>query len=94
MMKPKLPIQCPSCAETLNVSQLSCNHCGTAVAGNFVLPVSLKLTEDEQQFMLEFFLCSGSLKELAVRMGNSYPTVRNRLDDIIAKITKFNADNK
>jgi len=93
-MKPKLPVNCPSCAEGLNVSQLSCGHCGTSVSGNFSLPVLLKLTEEEQQFMLDFFLCSGSLKELAVKMGNSYPTVRNRLDDIIAKITAMNEANK
>jgi hypothetical protein len=94
MMKPKLPIHCPSCAETLNVSQLSCTHCGTAVAGNFTLPILLRLSEEEQQFMLDFFLCSGSLKELAVRMGNSYPTVRNRLDDIIGKISAMSEANK
>lgn len=90
----KLPVHCPSCSETLSVSQLSCAHCGTSVTGNYALPVLLRLSEEERQFMLDFFLCSGSLKELAVRMGNSYPTVRNKLDDIIAKIGQMNDESK
>ena len=93
-MKPKLPVSCPSCLETLNVSQLSCVSCETTVSGSYALPVLLRLIEEERQFMLDFFLCSGSLKELAVRMGNSYPTVRNKLDDIIEKITRMNEEIK
>jgi len=46
----------------------------------------LQLTPDEQQFVFQFVMTSGSLKEMAVQMGNSYPTVRNKLDDIISKI--------
>jgi hypothetical protein len=85
-MKPKLPIHCPSCSETLSVSQLSCGHCQTSISGNYSLPVLLQLTEEEQQFVLNFFLSSGSLKEMASQMGISYPTVRNKLDDMIEKV--------
>lgn len=88
-MQPKLPIHCPSCEQTLLVTQLSCENCSTSVSGNYSLPVLLRLTEDEQQFILQFFLSSGSLKEMASQMGNSYPTVRNKLDDIIGKITNL-----
>jgi len=91
-MKPKLPIHCPSCSETLNVSQLSCSHCHTGISGNYALPVLLQLTEEEQQFVLAFFLSSGSLKEMALQMGNSYPTVRNKLDDMIEKVKALNAE--
>jgi hypothetical protein len=56
------------------------------VSGNYELPFLLQLTPDEQQFVFQFVMTSGSLKEMAVQMGNSYPTVRNKLDDIIAKI--------
>lgn len=85
-MQPKLPIQCPSCESPLLVTQLSCTHCSTSVSGNFNLPLLLQISEEEQNFILQFFLTSGSLKEMAVQMGNSYPTVRNKLDDIILKI--------
>lgn len=88
-MQPKLPIHCPSCEQILSVTQLSCGNCSTAVSGNYSLPVLLRLSEDEQQFILQFFLSSGSLKEMAAQMGNSYPTVRNKLDDMIAKINNL-----
>lgn len=85
-MNPKLPVYCPSCSESLSVSELSCSHCQTRISGQYSLPVLLKLSDEEQQFVLEFFLSSGSLKEMAHKMGNSYPTVRNKLDDLIEKI--------
>ena len=88
-MNPKLPIQCPSCQNCLVVSQLSCSNCSTLVSGNFSLPLLLQISEDEQNFILEFFLMSGSLKEMAIKMGKSYPTVRNKLDDIIIKINNL-----
>jgi hypothetical protein len=81
-----LPIQCPSCQNALLVTQLSCTNCTTSVSGNYVLPVFLQISKEEQSFILQFLLTSGSLKEMAAQMGNSYPTVRNKLDDIIHKI--------
>lgn len=88
-MQPKLPIQCPSCENSLSVTQLSCTNCSTSVSGNYSLPLLLQISEDEQNFILQFFLTSGSLKEMAIQMGNSYPTVRNKLDDIILKINRL-----
>jgi hypothetical protein len=86
-MQPKVPVQCPSCENALAVTQLSCPSCSTVVSGNYNLPLLLQISEEEQNFILQFFLSSGSLKEMALQMGNSYPTVRNKLDDIIQKIT-------
>lgn len=86
MRKPKLPTSCPACSEPLQVSQLSCPTCHTSVSGNFVLPSLAKLPEDDQEFIVQFVINGGSLKEMASITGVSYPTVRNRLDDLIAKI--------
>ena len=91
-MTPKLPIQCPSCPATLQVSQLHCEVCGTSVNGNFSLPLFLKLPQEEQDFVMQFLLNSGSLKEMAKQMNNSYPTIRNKLDDIIEKINRLKED--
>lgn len=88
-MKPKLPIVCPSCAASLNVSQLTCTTCQTVVSGNYAMPFLLQLSPDEQDFVFRFFMTGGSLKELAAQLGNSYPTVRNRLDDIIEKVKQL-----
>lgn len=45
------------------------------------------LSEEDIAFVKRFVLASGSLKELAATYGISYPTVRLRLDRLIAKIT-------
>ena len=92
IMVPKLPIHCPSCSDSLSVSQLKCEQCQTTVSGNYSLPFYLRLSEEEQNFILQFFMTSGSLKEMAAQMGNSYPTVRNKLDDIIEKVKKLKSE--
>jgi hypothetical protein len=88
-MQTKLPILCPSCSNGLSVTQLTCSNCNTVVSGNYPLHKILLLNGEEQNFVLEFLLSSGSLKEMATKMGNSYPTVRNKLDDIISKLNNF-----
>jgi hypothetical protein len=44
------------------------------------------LDEEDLQFIKRFLLCSGSLKALCDEYGVSYPTVRARLDRLIAKV--------
>ena len=44
------------------------------------------LGEEDLHFLRRFLLCSGSLKDLAAEYGVSYPTVRGRLDRLIAKV--------
>jgi len=92
MQNPKLPVACPSCSGSLHVSQLSCPSCSTQVSGNYPLPVLLRLPADEQAFILQFFLSGGSLKEIASQIGISYPTVRNRLDDLIEKVKQLSTE--
>jgi len=86
----KLPTICPSCEHDLTVAQLRCVNCETSVNGNFALPLFLQLSAKEQEFILKFFLASGSLKEMAAQEGISYPTVRNQLDDMIQHIKDLN----
>jgi hypothetical protein len=51
------------------------------------LPAWLAALEEEDcQFLRRFLLSSGSLKALAEEYGVSYPTVRARLDRLIAKV--------
>ncbi len=44
------------------------------------------LGDEDLAFVKRFVLCSGSLKDVAEAYGISYPTVRLRLDRLIAKI--------
>lgn len=82
----KFPSQCPACDAEMTLMRLRCPHCATEVTGKFDLPLLLRLEPADQEFILEFLMNSGSLKEMARKLGKSYPTVRNRLDELIGKI--------
>ncbi|MDD5326682.1 MAG: DUF2089 family protein [Phycisphaerae bacterium] len=81
-----LPTTCPSCSNQLNVKSLICESCQTEIQGQYELPLLSRLSFHDQDFIIEFIKASGSLKEMARLLGLSYPTVRNRLDEIIEHI--------
>ena len=78
--------KCPYCAAKMGVRTLRCGGCGIEVTGDFTPPRLLDLTSEEQEFVVQFVLASGSLKEIAGVYGVSYPTVRARLDRLIEKL--------
>jgi hypothetical protein len=88
-----LPTTCPSCSSQLNVKSLVCQRCQTEIQGQYELPLLARLSTDDEDFVLEFIKASGSLKEMAKLFGLSYPTVRNRLDEII-ELIKFTEKDK
>ncbi len=91
---PRLVSQCPSCGGPLQALRLGCPHCDLALEGQFDLGVLSRLTPAEQEFLLEFVKSSGSLKEMARRFQVSYPTVRNRLDELIAQLASLQAESE
>jgi len=88
-----LPTKCPACNKPLKVKRLFCQACETEIEGLFDLPRLAKLSTEDQEFVLQFIKASGSLKEMATLLKLSYPTVRNRLDEIIERI-KNGEENK
>lgn len=93
-LKKRLPLQCPACESPLRVGRMFCGECGTEVCGDFELPLLARLSDKEQQFIVEFVKSSGSLKDMAKSMSVSYPTVRNVLDDLIEKLIKLDKNEK
>jgi len=85
-MEKRLPNLCPSCNAPLYVEVLHCKQCHTKVTGDYPLPNIMLLPPEDLKFILAFIKTSGSIKLMAEKMSLSYPTVRNILDDIIAKI--------
>lgn len=57
--------------------------CHTKFEGQFEISYLLKLSEEDLQFVFDFVRCSGSLKEMAASLQMSYPTLRNRLNQLI-----------
>ena len=81
-----LPTACPACNSQLKVKSLVCEQCETEIQGQYELPPLAKISPDDQAFVLEFIKASGSLKQMAKLLKLSYPTVRNRLDEIIERV--------
>lgn len=82
----RLVVRCPSCEGELAATRLACRSCGTALEGQFEIPALLQLPPDDLAFVSAFVRSSGSLKAVAAQLGVSYPTVRNRLDEILQKL--------
>jgi len=81
-----IPTVCPGCGESLRARRFHCPQCATTVEGDFELPLLARLTQDEQALIVNLAKCGGSLKDLAQYYGISYPTVRNRLDALVARL--------
>lgn len=84
----ELPTSCPSCRGALAASRLLCSACGTAVEGQFDIPLLLRLSDADLEFVIRFVRASGSLKDVAAQYGLSYPTVRNRLNHIVTQLSE------
>lgn len=90
----KMPQNCPSCNSKMKVKKLVCPQCETEVDGLFNLPILSSLSQEDQNFIVDFIKAGGSLKELSASMKLSYPTIRNQLDEIIEKVNAFQKSNK
>jgi len=63
-----------------------CGTCQTHLEGAFDLPALLRLAPEDLDFVVRFVRTSGSLKVMAKQYGQSYPTIRNRLNAIIEQL--------
>ena len=77
--------KCPACGNTeFRIERLACTNCGTAVEGKFTVSRLATLPEEYVHFVETFLKCRGNIKEVERELGISYPTVRSRLDKVIA----------
>ncbi|OJX38113.1 MAG: hypothetical protein BGO78_08780 [Chloroflexi bacterium 44-23] len=81
----KLPPQCPICHSELEVTRAYCAHCDTTLEGHFSPssnPFS-SLNKDQMYFLMTFIRCEGRLNRMEEELNLSYPTLRNRLQEIL-----------
>ncbi|HXF81306.1 MAG TPA: DUF2089 domain-containing protein [bacterium] len=83
---PQAPGKCPVCSADLEVVRLQCSSCGTAVEGHFDLSKFSRLNPDQLAFLELFLRARGNIKEVERELGLSYPTVRARLDALLAAL--------
>ncbi len=78
-----LPTKCPLCDGEITVTRIYCRNCDTTIEGRFSSgPFSL-LTAEQMGFVETFVRCEGKITRMEDELGLSYPTIRNRLHEVI-----------
>ena len=88
-----VPDSCPVCHAELTVTRLECGTCGTGIDGRFAFNRFARLSGEQLRFLEAFVKNRGVIKEVEADLGISYPTVRARLDDMLATLG-FGGDQK
>ena len=82
----RLPTQCPFCHGPLVVTRLRCERCAVTIEGRFspafTSPLA-RLTPEQLRFVEAFLRAEGKFSRLEKELGLSYPTLRNRLREIL-----------
>ncbi len=82
----KILERCPTCGGEMEVTRLSCPACETVVLGRYEMCSFCKLSPDSLRFVEAFVRTRGNLKEMERDLGQSYWSLRARLDDIVREL--------
>ncbi|MCK6540698.1 MAG: DUF2089 domain-containing protein [Anaerolineales bacterium] len=77
------PARCPVCSSELEVTRLHCPSCDTTIEGSFIGGPFAHLTAEHLDFIVTFVRCEGKINRMEQELGLSYPTIRNRLHEVI-----------
>jgi len=79
-----LPGKCPLCGGEIVVTRLHCQVCDSTIEGRFVYGGPFEhLTPEQLGFVETFVRCEGKITRMEGEIGLSYPTIRNRLQEVI-----------
>ena len=82
-MSNPIPQKCPACEKDMRICLMKCSGCPTEIQGEFVLNRLARLAGDQLHFLETFLRYRGNLKDAGTHYGISYPTARNRLNNLI-----------
>ncbi len=68
------------------VERVRLPHTDIAIEGSFEPPSLVRLSAEDQAFVIAFVRAHGSIKEMERVFGVSYPTVKNRLNRIASQL--------
>ena len=84
--------KCPSCGGRIIVTECRCTECQLQMRGEFRVDPFSALTQDQATFVSAFLRVRGNLSEMEKVLGVSYPTIRNKLDEINRALGGANAE--
>ncbi|MCW5887606.1 MAG: DUF2089 domain-containing protein, partial [Anaerolineales bacterium] len=77
------PTHCPVCQGELVVTSLRCRECDTSLQGRFSNSAFSQLNAEQLAFVELFVRNEGKITRMEADLQLSYPTIRNRLLDVI-----------
>jgi hypothetical protein len=78
-----LPGDCPVCGGELLITHLQCRNCETEIHGRFFSGPLANLSPEQMEFVEMFIKNEGKITHMESELSLSYPTIRNRLHEII-----------
>lgn len=82
----KIPAVDPVGGGTLYVSELTGTQSGVTIRGRFELSRFAALDDEQTHFLETFLRCRGMISSVEKELNLSYPTVRARLDALLAAL--------
>ena len=86
----KLFNQCPACGSQLVITECKCPACQLQMRGEFQSGQLSSLSDEALTFIKVFLSARGNLTEVERVLGISYPTIRNKLDEINSILNRNN----
>jgi hypothetical protein len=86
----KLFNQCPACGNQLIITECKCPACQLQMRGEFQTGQLSSLSDETLTFIKVFLSARGNLTEVERVLGISYPTIRNKLDEINSILNRNN----
>lgn len=81
-----LPSKCPICGGEIAITRIHCHDCDTTIESRFSVTSFAQLNAEQLDFIELFVRCEGKITRMENEMGLSYPTIRNRLHEVIRSL--------
>ncbi len=82
-MRYQVPGKCSICGHEITITGFVCNHCHTRTEGEFAPCRFCSLEREQVDFIEAFLKCRGNIRDVEKELGLSYPTIRNRLEEVL-----------
>lgn len=80
------PHDCPVCGDTLIVTRLGCDSCGTELSGRFAGSPYSAMDLQDRAILTVFLTSRGNMREVAKWLDVSYPTARQRFSEFLTRL--------
>lgn len=79
-----LPTKCPICGGEITVTRIHCRDCDSTIESRFTTGGAFsQLSQAQLDFVETFVRCEGKITRMEDELNLSYPTIRNRLHEVI-----------